>query len=852
MTTMDCPDCKRQLSVTSEKSIYTFQCTFCGFHQKIIAQNLSQAYEKLIIKEKEIRFLNSQLTRKKREGKLLKTPKKSPKEKEKVVECGGFDPNKLPPVAKKVLTNPDAELIYYKYLQQESPKIAKVMTDLPEKLKRFLEKKNLTQLYQFQLESFQAIKEGRDVVIVAPTGTGKTEAFLLPLLSKIWNKGNHPLLRRGIFAIIIYPTKALARDQAKKIKNYGQSIDVSCEIFDGDTPKTKREQIFESPPDILITNPDMLHYHLRTPRFREIIRKIEMVIVDEIHVAVGAYGSNLHFILKRLERLTNKKLQFVGSSATIGNAKEFSSKLFSRDVFEIKVEKARKAPTHLFLIYPWGVSQYTVTSEIVRELVRFNHKTLCFQNSHKNAEIINLLLKQQRIKSSIHRAGLPKEYRYRVETMFREGVLEALVSTPTLELGIDIGDVDGVVSSIVDITSFTQRLGRAGRKGQESLGVLVLRNDDPISSFYSLYPESYFEDIRKGYIEPKNEIVSYFQILSSILEKPADEREFEEYKKILDQLVIDDLIKKTQKGTYRVKNRAKALQILYDYSIRGIGDNIIIKKENGEKIGDRSMPMAARELHPGAIYLHGGKYYQSQSFKYDSRFSKGEVVVEEIKPSMLKSTAMRYAIPNISSVVERKKIYGVEVIYCNLTITENVVGYKLSDIYKNEVKEIRQLDEPIVYTFPTKGFVFSMPKPQKLHSKTLELSDKVFFSGTFHALEHVIIESSSMITGGGSSEIGGIAMGESGTIFVYDGAKGGSGLSKLLFDKLEEAFNRSLKILENCSCTNLDGCPRCTYSYQCGNNNQPLNKIGAIESLKLLGSMELEIVDDFANYESYV
>ncbi|MBY8999740.1 MAG: DEAD/DEAH box helicase, partial [Candidatus Heimdallarchaeota archaeon] len=536
----------------------------------------------------------------------------------------------------------------------------------------------------------------------------------------------------------------------------------------------------------------------------------------------------------------------------IGNARDFACSLFDTDVKEIAVRDARKAPTHLLITLPWGVSQYTITSEIARQLVNSGHKTLCCQNSHKNAEIVNLLLQAARIKSSVHRAGLTKEFRNKVETKFKEGELQALVSTPTLELGIDIGDVDGVVSSIVDITSFIQRIGRAGRKGQESVGVLILRNDDPISTYYSLYPETYFDDVRKGYIEPKNEIVSYYQLLAAVLEKPLNENEFSEHLSVLKLLENNNLIRRTTEGLYRPVNRNEVLSILRSYSIRGIGDTVLIKSEKGIKMGERSMPMAARELFPGSIYLLGGKHYRSLSFKYDARFGGGEIIMEKIEPLNLKTSANRYAIPTIMKVNEKKKVLGSEVAYCDLKITENVIGYKISEIYTNEVKEIKELEEPIVYSFQTKGFMFTAPNPMKSLLEYADLSEETLLSGSFHALEHVLIESSSMLTGGGSTGIGGISMGTSGAIFVYDAAKGGSGLSKLLYDRLEEGFERSIKILEGCSCKTIDGCPRCTYSYQCGNNNQPLNKKGAIESIKLLKTMKLELIENYNEYQAYV
>lgn len=848
---MKCPDCKKDLNVTEQSNSFLFQCNFCGLKETIFVTDKTEAYNQLVDSKQSRRELAKQLKKRKEEN-LFPVPRKTKEEKRKLIQDGGYDPQKIPSAIKNIINNPDIELIYYSFLEQKFPKQSSKKMEFPEKLSTFLSKNNLPFLYEFQQEAFDLIDKGEDIVIVAPTGTGKTEAFILPVLTQIWNEASHPLQRRGLSALIIYPTKALAKDQEKKIKKYGNPLGITCEVYDGDTPKTKREKILESPPDILITNPDMLHYHMRNLPFVSIIRNLKFIIIDEIHVAIGAFGSNLYFILKRLQRLVSNKIQFIGSSATIGNALDFSSQLFDREVTAIIVEEARKAPTHLLITIPWNVSQYTITSEITRQLVTSGHKTLCFQNSHKNAEIINLLLRSARIKSAVHRAGLTRQYRNKVEQRFREGDLDALVSTPTLELGIDIGDVDGVVSSIVNITRFIQRLGRAGRKGQESIGSLILRNDDPISTFYSVYPETYFADIRQGYVEPKNEIVSYYQLLAAVLEKPIEQKEFTEHKAMLSQLENEEKLLKTADGGYKAKSRTDILRLLRAYSIRGIGDTLFLKDKTGKRLGERSMPMAARELHPGAIYLHGGKHYRSSTFKYDNRFGGGEILLQPIPPINQKTTANRYAIPSILVVNERKKVLGTEVIYCDLKITEQVTGYNVNDIFTNKLLETKKFDEPIIYSFRTKGFMFTMPKPIDLLNTFANLQEDVLLNGTFHAVEHVVIESSSMLTGGGSSEIGGISMGKSGAIFVYDGAKGGSGLSKLLYDKLEEGLNRSLKILENCTCKTSDGCPRCTYSYQCGNNNQPLSKIGAIESIKLLNQSKLKIVDNYAEYDAYV
>ncbi|MFV2015703.1 MAG: Zn-binding domain-containing protein [Candidatus Heimdallarchaeota archaeon] len=213
---------------------------------------------------------------------------------------------------------------------------------------------------------------------------------------------------------------------------------------------------------------------------------------------------------------------------------------------------------------------------------------------------------------------------------------------------------------------------------------------------------------------------------------------------------------------------------------------------------------------------------------------------------------MRKIWPRIESIEFEKEIEGLQASYCKLNLTETVEGYITKNIFTNELVASNSLDDPISYQFDTMGFILSMPKPHinTSHMHPRELSE--YLMGTFHAVEHILIESGNSLTGGGANQIGGISMADTGQIFVYDGTEGGSGLSNLLFDSLAKGFARSLKILEECPCKREDGCPRCTYSYYCGNNNQPLNRLGAIESLKLVGKESTELDLNFDGIETFI
>jgi DEAD/DEAH box helicase domain-containing protein len=199
--------------------------------------------------------------------------------------------------------------------------------------------------------------------------------------------------------------------------------------------------------------------------------------------------------------------------------------------------------------------------------------------------------------------------------------------------------------------------------------------------------------------------------------------------------------------------------------------------------------------------------------------------------------------PSILEVYEKKTSFGVEVAYCSLKIQKRVLGYANIEIGQ-EVAQGKKvmLEKPLEFEFMTKGFVFRAPRPADILQKADD-EQYVEMSG-FHASEHVIIEGSAMITGGASQDLGGISLGSSGLIFVYDGSVGGNGASKALFDRLDKAFGRALRILSECPCKSESGCPRCTYSYRCGNNNEYLHKHAAIEVMRRIAEGEKTEIGD--------
>ena len=723
----------------------------------------------------------------------------------------------------------------YKILKNSEPKMGSKVEELglEKEISDFLNELKIKQFYKFQEDAIQEIVFGENVVIEAPTASGKTEAFLIPVIQRIKKESN----QGKVFAIFVYPTKALARDQYPKIKKFADKIKINVKVFDGDTKIEERREIIEKSPEILITNFDVLHYHLwHQTKFSSILSSTKILVVDEAHVYSGIFGTNVHYIIKRLKRICNNKLQFVAASATLDDAKTFCEQLFGEKMQLIK-GSGKKGETDFVMLFPSLRTQRKLMVELTKKLTGKNHKTMVFSNSHLNAELLAMQAKKQKINIKVHRAGLMANYRMSVEKQFKEDKLQAISCTPTLELGIDVGNVDCVISSTIPVNRLTQRIGRAARKGQRGYAFLTLGND-PISQYYKNHPDDYFEDIEKTYIDPNNPFVEEFQILAMACDKPISKHELKEHQDVIEHHIIEENI--IESNNRIIPNFEKINSVLNNYSIRGIGKSIDIFL-NEKKVGDRTLPIALEELHKDAIYFLAGSRYKVKELNYpEKNFAKIERIPKDY-PYYTKSLTEEW--PTIETVFEKRNAGGIEVAFCKLHIEKKVYGYVNIELGQEVTQgEKVMLDTPLEYDFITKGIVFHAPKPLEIMEKS-EDEEYTEASG-YHATEHVVIEGSNMITGGVSQDLGGISLGTSGLIFIYDGAIGGSGASKALYDRFEKALERSMHIVKECPCKNEAGCPRCTFSYRCGNNNEFLHKYSALEILERINNGEkTELID---------
>ncbi|MCL4355848.1 MAG: DEAD/DEAH box helicase [Nitrososphaerota archaeon] len=342
-----------------------------------------------------------------------------------------------------------------------------------------------------QVEAWPLVSRGADVLVVAPTGSGKTEAAILPLLSRLVSEGHGD----GISLLYITPMRALNRDMQRRLQAWCTRLGLTVDIRHGDTPQSQRAKQSSHPPDVMVTTPETLQAILPGRRMRDNLSPLKAVVVDELHNLVESKrGVQLCVGLERLRKVA-PKFQLVALSATIGTPAVAAKFLFGER--EVKIVKADAPKEFAYAIeYPvpdpasQSAAKETYSApDLAARLARINSlidghvSTLIFVNSRTLAEMLGEKLARLRKDVGVHHGSLPREERERVEQAFKAGELKALVCTSTLELGIDVGSVDLVVQymSPRQVTSLVQRVGRSGhRLGKVSKGVLVTVSADDI------------------------------------------------------------------------------------------------------------------------------------------------------------------------------------------------------------------------------------------------------------------------------------------------------------------------------------------------------------------------------------
>ncbi len=732
-----------------------------------------------------------------------------------------------------------SSISHYEVLPESPAKYRELKINNFTHIKRCIDGLNVN-LYSHQTQAIEALLRGENVVISTPTASGKSLVYNSVILTKLSKNPKST-------SIYLFPLKALSQDQLRafyKLLDMVKLSKITAEIYDGDTSAYRRRKIRSNIPNVIFTNPDMLHLSL-LPHHRlwqPLWANLSYIVVDELHIYRGIFGSHMSWVFKRLKRIASlygSKPTFCLCSATIGNPKELATKLIDEPLLEISESGAPQPRRHIVLMNPPDENASKLAILLLKAALSRGLKTIIYTNSRKMTELISLWAQsacpKYKDKISAYRAGFLPQERRKIERELSEGRLLAVISTSALELGIDIGGID--VSILVGYPGTQmacwQRWGRAGRKAQDC-ALILIACQDALDQYFMRHPRELIPPkVESAVINPFNPSVMRSHLVCAAKEIPINERE---------DFFKDNAIKR-QISALEAKAellRSADGQFLYaskkaperDVDIRGTGKKYtIIDSRTGEIIGDIDGIRAFKEAHPGALYLHAGTSYIIEDIDIDRH------IILAIAKKVNYFT--RYRGRKSTSIIEEiayKELGNLKVGFGRLKIVDKVIGYEKRSVAGQRLLGIYDLDLPPV-VFETQGFWIKVPP--WLEEKIIE--SRLHFMGSIHAIEHAIIATLPLFVLADRNDLGGISTPfhdqiKESAVFVYDGVSGGAGLCEEAFKKIGDILSATLRMISSCPCKN--GCPSCVHSPKCGAGNRPIDKEGAITLLRFLISNE--------------
>ncbi len=715
-----------------------------------------------------------------------------------------------------------------------------------------LQERGITALYSHQAAAADLILAGRDVVVATPTASGKTLCYSLPILEQY-------LENPDTCVLMLFPLKALAQDQMAAFRaltaHWPAEARPSIAVYDGDTSAHFRRKIRQRPPNVLITNPEMLHlailpYHEQWAMF---LASLGLVVVDEVHTCRGVYGAHVSQLFRRLLRVcghySTVRPNFVLCTATVGNPEELAANLIGNASVTvgggtagvIPVITQSGAPTgkrHFVFIDPEN-SPATTAIALLKMALERNLRTIVYCRSRRMTELIALWAADKSggagslaAKISAYRAGFLPEERRDIEARMNSGQLLAVVTTSALELGIDIGNLDIciLVGYPGTVISTWQRGGRVGRNGQES-AVVLIAGEDALDQYVIHSPEGFFSrGAERAVLNPDNEVILKRHLECAAAEMPLRMDEpwlaGEGARVAVSELERDGLLLRSADGLEWFASR-KMPQRSVD--LRGGGAQFSIMDTEKRIIGSVDGYRAFTETHPGAVYLHRGRTYVVKRLDMGTQQVHCELPQSRVNWHTRVRTRKETA---IIEVQQQSAAYASPVGFGRLRVTETILGYEQRSTVDNRLLSVVPLDLPPL-VFETEGLWFCIPDgPRRAVEDAL-----LHFMGSIHALEHASIGLMPLMVMADRNDFGGISTpmhGQTGfpTIFVYDGLPGGAGLCRAAFPELEKLFLAVRDLLLRCPCER--GCPSCVHSPKCGSGNRPIDKQGALFLLERL------------------
>ncbi len=699
----------------------------------------------------------------------------------------------------------------------------------------------IQQFWNHQAEAIDLARAGENIVIATSTASGKSLCYQAAIADAVADP-NHIAT-----ALAFFPTKALAQDQLRSLSNMKLPMMVPT-TYDGDSSQEHRAWA-RTNANVILTNPEMVHSGMlpNHRRWAPFLRRLRYVVIDELHVFRGVFGTHMSHVLRRLLRLCEfygAAPTFIFTSATIGDPARLASDLCSQPVSAISDDGSPSGSRKFALLNPPIVdidtgartSTNAETSSVLASLLKSDHRVIAFCGSRKGTELIARDLRRsvtglpdEAVRS--YRGGYLPYERRQIEDDLASGKVRAVIATSALELGVDIGDLDACVLNGFPgtIASMWQQAGRAGRRQQNSLAVLVAGTDQ-LDQWLMAHPTELFtRPPERAVINPSNPHIIDPHLACAAHELPLA---FDDYRWWGDNL--DEAVGRLAASKkVRIRQTPEGPLAVWDgrgWPSRGVGlrsgssAEYSIRLRDGTLVGTVDEARAFDSVHPGAIYLHRGDTYRV----IDLDTSRHIATVEETDNT--EYTQPRSAVDIEISTIDDTRSVGQATLHLgSLEVTTTMTGYQRRLVRSRKIVANVPLDLP-PQRLVTRGFWYTIDydiiDDAAITDETLP--------GTLHAIEHAAIAMMPLFAICDRWDVGGVSTAlqadtQLPSIFIYDGYSGGAGIAELGFEAADRHLQATLELLQACGCA--IGCPSCVQSPKCGNGNDPLDKVGAIALL---------------------
>lgn len=767
--------------------------------------------------------------------------------------------------------------------------------ELNDRLKRALDERGITQLYQHQAKGVQTVRDGENVVIATQTSSGKSLVYTIPAIEDALDHDGRTLY--------LAPLRALINDQQETLTEFADDVGagVTVDQYTGQLSTEEKREVRSREPNLVLMTPDLLHYGVLANHglWSWFFRTLDTVVIDEVHEYRGVFGNHIGLLLRRLsrvcERYSGEAPQFVCCSATIGNPAEHAGTVTGQpsDSFSVLTEDTSATGDSNWVLWNPpkegsdddsgqpnekanrrtdrtsatdggtatgdGItteggkrgSNHTESAKLFCDLVQKGYQTLVFtrtrQGAERNAQWCTNRLQnrsEHELADSVcaYQAALPQHRREEIEDGLHAGSVRGVWSTSALELGVDVGGLDAVIIDGYPGTRMQthQRAGRAGRGRSDSLVILVGGNDQ-LDQYFMANPDEFFDgDPEEAVVNPHNEQMVPDHLLSAAEEVPLtihDKPAFgEEFSSFIHRFEMDDELTRQHgdEGVEWIYSGGNSPQ--HEMGLREIDDReiTIYDRLSEETFGSLGYSDALRDLHPGAIYYHQGEKYSVEELDLD-----GDIAILESTQAPYYTTSLTEEAVDVVTDHKEKTLDchpGSTVRFADIDYTEWVTEY---------IRKRRGSDDSEILPVPkelpptelrTRSLYFTIP--QDVESEVRRRSTGTdTFEGAIHAVEHAMISLFPLEFLCDRRDIGGLSTplhGHTGnsTIFIHDAYSGGVGLARGGYEQVEDLLRQTHQLLSNCSCE--DGCPACVQSPHCGNANDPLSKHLAIVLLDQL------------------